>query len=90
MSKHLSDDNVDDVSDFETQDSTLTSKDNIRKVAQKPIVKVVSVRKKSFFERMRTSRFWLIQGLYHFLRSIWIIAMAIGSFIIWLIAMLFI
>ncbi|WP_310992037.1 hypothetical protein [Aequorivita marina] len=46
--------------------------------------------KKSFSERWKTNRFWLVRGTYHVLRSVWMAVMLIGGFIIWLISFLFI
>ncbi|WP_035478976.1 hypothetical protein [Gelidibacter mesophilus] len=43
-----------------------------------------------FSERMKTHRFFLVRGIYYIFYSIWSVVMAIGMFLAWLIAMLFI
>ncbi|TDU39760.1 hypothetical protein BXY82_1790 [Gelidibacter sediminis] len=45
---------------------------------------------RSFGERWKTHRFWLVRVSYHVLFSVWAIVMAIGGIIAWIIAMLFI
>lgn len=42
------------------------------------------------FDRWKSSRFWLIRVSYLVAASVWTIAIAIGGFIAWLIATLFI
>lgn len=42
------------------------------------------------FDRWKSSRFWLIRASYFVAASVWTIAIAIGGFIAWLIATLFI
>lgn len=87
MSKQIDNDNVEHDSSFlENQDSTLTSKNNSRKTAPEAEV----VEDKSFSERWKANRFWLVRGSYQFLRSVWTIVMFIGGFIVWLISLLFI
>ncbi|MAP79499.1 MAG: hypothetical protein CL526_00280 [Aequorivita sp.] len=44
----------------------------------------------SFFERWETSRFWLIRAIFVVVRSVWMVVMVIGGFIVWLISLLFI
>lgn len=44
----------------------------------------------SFSERWKTNRFWVIRATYHIFYSVWIVVMAIGGLIAWLIALLFI
>jgi putative endonuclease len=44
----------------------------------------------TFSERWKTSRFWLIRGSYYVVHSVWLAVIAIGAFIAWVIAMLFI
>jgi len=44
--------------------------------------------KKSFIERWKNSRLWLVKGSYYLLHYTWVVVMAIGAFIAWLIAML--
>lgn len=42
------------------------------------------------FDRWKSSRFWLIRVSYFVAASVWTVAIAIGGFIAWLIATLFI
>lgn len=72
------------------QDETLTSKTNSSATDSGPVLKAKVVNKMSFSERMKTHRFLLVRVIYYFFYSIWAIVMAIGMFIAWLIAMLFI
>lgn len=72
------------------QDATLTSKNNLTTTESEPVLKAKVVKKESFTERMKTHRFFLVRGIYYIFYSIWAIVMAIGMFIAWLIAMLFI
>lgn len=58
--------------------------------AADPIKGTGANQKKSFSERCRTSRFWLVRALYAVIRSVWMVVMVVGGFIVWLIAMLFI
>lgn len=46
--------------------------------------------KVSIAEKWKTHRYWLPRAVYFVLHSIWIVAMAIGGFIAWLISFLFI
>lgn len=48
------------------------------------------LKKKSFTEKWENHRFWLVRASYIVLRSVWMIVLAIGGFIAWLIALLFI
>lgn len=91
MSQEIDNDNVEhDEPVLATQDSTLTSENNSRKTASEPVWKAEVVEKRSFSERWKTNRFWLVRGSYHVLHSVWMVVMAIGAFIVWLIALLFI
>ncbi|QAA80451.1 hypothetical protein EI546_01325 [Aequorivita sp. H23M31] len=45
---------------------------------------------KSFAERWKTNRFWLVKGSYYILHTVWMIVMIVGGFIAWLISLLFI
>lgn len=44
----------------------------------------------SFVERWENHRFWLVRASYTFLYSVWVVVMAVGGFIAWLVAMLFV
>lgn len=79
-----------DGSVLETQDLTLTSKNNTKKTDSELVREAGPLIKRSFSERWKTNRFWLVRGSYQFFRSVWMVAMIIGGFIAWLIAMLFI
>lgn len=43
-----------------------------------------------FLERWKTSRFFLLRGIYYVLYSVWMIVVVVGGFIAWLISLLFI
>ncbi len=78
-----------DTSHLEVNDSTLTTKNNLKEKDLDSVLKTNVKEKNSFLERWENSRFWLIKGSYQFLRSVWIIIMAIATIIIFLISMLF-
>ncbi|WOI23399.1 hypothetical protein [Nonlabens ulvanivorans] len=44
--------------------------------------------KKSFIEKWEHSPYWFISGSYKVLHSIWMVVMAVGMFLAWLIALL--
>jgi len=71
------------------QDSTLTT-DHIPEDPSPDAPRPKAKPKQSFTDRWKYNRFWLIRASYHVLRTIWIIVMAIGAFIAWLISLLFI
>lgn len=71
-------------SDLKNQDSALSSKNNSREIEAEV------EEKKSFIEKWKTNRFWLIKGTYYVLQTVWMIVMVIGGFILWLISFLFI
>lgn len=54
------------------------------------ILKTKVVVEKSFTERWKTHRFWLVRGTYYVLYSVWMIVMVIAGFIAWLVSLLFI
>lgn len=77
-------------SDLEAREALLISHNNAtEKEAEIPLKSKV-VGKKPFTERWKTNRFWLVRGTYYIFYSVWVVVMAIGTFIAWLIAMLFI
>ena len=91
MSQRIDNDNVEqDSSVLGTQDSTLSSKNNSLETEPEPRTEAEVLEKSTFSERWKTSRFWLIRGIYHVLRSVWMVVMVIGGFIVWLISLLFI
>lgn len=58
--------------------------------ASVPVEEDVTGEKQSFSERWKTNRFWVVRATYHIFYSVWIVVMAIGGLIAWLIALLFI
>lgn len=76
--------------ELQGQDSTLASENPTDKPAHSASKKAITHEKRSFTDRWKYNRFWLIRASYHVLRTIWIIVMAIGAFIAWLISLLFI
>ena len=75
---------------LETSNPTLTSKNTSRETEPESILEAEGDEKVSFFERWKTSRFWLVRGTYYVLYSVWMIVVVIGGFIAWLISLLFI
>lgn len=91
MSQQIDNDNVEhDGPVIETQNLTQTSKNNARQTESEPVLEAEVVKERSFSERWKTSRFWLVRGSYYILFSVWMVVMAIGGLIAWLIALLFI
>lgn len=91
MSEQNETDNFEnDTSDMKEQDLALSSKNNSIETESDAILEAEVEEKKSFIEKWRTSRFWLIKGTYYVLRSVWMTVMIIGGFIVWLISFLFI
>ncbi len=88
MSEQQPDKNIKD-SSAERKKSTWVSDKNINLNASKSELENTNT-KASFLERWENSRFLLIKGLFYLFKSVWIIVMAIGSLIAWLIAVLFI
>lgn len=43
---------------------------------------------KSFIDRWEQSPYWFVSGSYKVLHSIWMVVMAVGMFLAWLIALL--
>ena len=79
-----------DSSVIKNQDSTLAPKNNSRETEPELVLKAEVVMEKSLSERWKTNRFWLVRATYYVLRSVWMIVMVIGGFIVWLISLLFI
>jgi len=82
--------NSDKATVLQGQDSTLTSENPTDKPVLSTSKKSITQENRSFSDRWKHNRFWLIRASYHVLRTIWIIVMAIGAFIAWLISLLFI
>ncbi|RXJ50196.1 hypothetical protein [Gelidibacter gilvus] len=72
------------------QETPIASVNNVDKTESKRVLKAEVVKKKSFSDRMKTHRFFLVRGIYYIFYSVWAIVMGIGMVIAWLIAMLFI
>ena len=91
MSKQIYNDDVEQ-DDFvlEAQESTSNSKDETRAAEPESDFQEIVVEKKTFSERWKTNRFWLVRGSFHVLKSVWMVAVVIGGFIAWLISLLFI
>lgn len=91
MSQQIDNENVeDDAPVSAAQNLTSTSKNDSSQTGPEPVKQAQVVEGKSFFERWKTSRFWLVRGIYYILFSVWMVVMAIGGLIAWLIALLFI
>ena len=73
----------------ETHDSIVTPQIITIQTNLEPLA-TSQILKKSFSERCRTHRFWLVRAIYQVVRSVWMVVMVVGGVIVWLIAMLFI
>lgn len=82
--------NAHDESISKIQEAPMASKYRADETDPNPVVKAQVVKKKTFTERMKTHRFFLVRGIYYIFYSVWAIVMGIGMLIAWLIAMLFI
>lgn len=71
-------------------DTPMTSTNKDRELDFNPDIESQVRKKKSIADRMKTHRFLLVRGIYYIFYSVWAIVMAIGMFIAWLIALLFI
>lgn len=68
---------------------TLIRKENIdkRKKKHKEHLKKEQIKtENSFFSKLRNHRFWIVRAFAAILYSIWVIILAIGSFLAWLAA----
>ena len=75
---------------LETREGRLISDQKSREAERKAALENPIIKEKSFADRMKTHRFWLVRGVFYIFYSVWMVVMAIGMFIAWLIAMLFI
>ena len=75
---------------LDTREARLLSEHQTKEAEQQALFENPVVKEKSFAERIKTNRFWLVRGIYKVFYSVWMIAMGIGMCIAWLIAMLFI
>ncbi|MDD2983615.1 MAG: hypothetical protein PHQ74_09520 [Crocinitomicaceae bacterium] len=75
---------------LEANQTVFIPENTANEVESQPDLQERNPDKKPFIEPLKTNRFFLIRVLYHILRSIWIVAMIVGGFIAWLIALLFI
>lgn len=80
----------DKTTELQGQDPRLPTENPTDIPAHSASKKNIMQEKRSFTDRWKYNRFWLIRASYHVLRTIWIIVMAIGAFIAWLISLLFI
>ena len=91
MLQPIDNDNLEqDDSILETRDSTLTTRNKLSENELKPVLTAEILGEKSFSERWKTNRFWLVRATYYVFYSVWMVVMGIGTLIAWLIAMLFI
>lgn len=87
MSKSLPNDNT--ANSFSAPEkSNLENRENTDEIVSKTILKNKVLQEKTFVECWKTNRFWLIKGAYYFFHYTWVVVMAVGAFIAWLIAML--
>ncbi|SHG49937.1 hypothetical protein SAMN05444483_1145 [Salegentibacter echinorum] len=78
-------------SDLEARSSTNSfKKAKEQEKDTKHVLEEDVAQEQSFSERWKTNRFWVIRATYHIFYSVWIVVMAIGGLIAWLIALLFI
>ncbi len=75
---------------LKAQKLTLISEDTSKKTEVESKEEFLEVEEKSFTDRWKTNRFWLVRGTYYVLYSIWMIVMVVAGFIAWLISFLFI
>ena len=75
---------------LQTREARLISDYKTKEAQRKELLENPIIKEKSFANRMKTNRFWLVRGVYYVFYSVWTVVMAIGIFIAWLIAMLFI
>lgn len=71
-------------------DSSISTNNTAKGESTESVLESEIIEDKSFSERWKTNRFFLIRGAYYVIVSIWVVFMAVGGFIAWLIAMLFI
>ena len=91
MSQQINHDNVGDKAlVLEAREARFISDHKAKEAEQKVLLRSPIVNEKTFAERMKTNRFWLVRGVYYVFYSVWMIVMTIGIAIAWLIAMLFI
>ncbi|MEO9076205.1 MAG: hypothetical protein ABI263_02805 [Gelidibacter sp.] len=91
MPEHIDHDNFGDEGfALETREARLIADHKSKEAERKALLETPMVKEKSFAERMKTNRFWLVRGIYYVFYSVWAVVMGIGIVIAWLIAMLFI
>ncbi|MEO5788217.1 MAG: hypothetical protein ACOH2D_07915 [Gelidibacter sp.] len=91
MSQQINHDNVGgEALVLEAREARLISDTKVKEAELKQLLEISALNKKSFSERMKANRFWLVRGVYYAFYSVWMIVMTIGIAIAWLIAMLFI
>ena len=91
MPQQIDNDNVEhELPVFETREARLISDNKAKEAELKRLSETPDLKKKSFSEKLKTNRFWLVRSIYYAFYSVWMIVMGIGILIAWLIAMLFI
>ena len=84
---HTEESNIPKVTEREAR---LISESNELKAQQKTEESTFSNHEKSFMERWKTNRFWVVRAIFYIVNSVWFIVIGIGSIIAWIVAMLFI
>ena len=90
MPQHNNDEVEDKSSVLESREARLNSDQQNKEIVLKTSSEKLVSTEKNFSERMKTHKFWLVRAIYFVFYSVWMVVMAIGMFIAWLIAMLFI
>lgn len=90
MPQHNNDEVEDKSSVLESREARLISDQQNKEIVLKTSSEKLVSTEKKFSERMKTHKFWLVRAIYFVFYSVWMVVMAIGMFIAWLIAMLFI
>ena len=90
MPQHNNDEVEDKSSVLESREARLISDQQNKEIVLKTSSEKSVSTEKKFSERMKTHKFWLVRAIYFVFYSVWMVVMAIGMFIAWLIAMLFI
>lgn len=90
MPQHNNDEVEDKSSVLESREARLISDQQNKEIVLKTSSEKSVSTEKNFSERMKTHKFWLVRAIYFVFYSVWMVVMAIGMFIAWLIAMLFI
>lgn len=79
-----------DDSSFKATETSSSNKNKAKNVIPESVLESEIEEKLPFLERWKTSRFFLLRGIYYVLYSVWMIVVVVGGFIAWLISLLFI